>query len=62
MLTGYELHWNGEVAGIIDILENNIWIVNNLDAEKRFIIAWVSSAILLKRMQDIEKDKEHFDK
>ena len=62
MLTGYELHWNGEVAGIIDILENNIWIVNNLDAEKRFIMASVSSAILLKRMQDIEKDKEHFDK
>ena len=62
MLTGYELHWNGEVAGIIDILENNIWIVNNLDAEKKFIMASVSSAILLKRMQDVEKDKEHFDK
>ena len=62
LFAGYELHWNGEVAGIIDILDNNIWIANSLDAEKKFIMASVSSAILLKRMQDIEKDKDHFDR
>jgi hypothetical protein len=61
MLTGYELQWNGEVTAVIDILENNIWILNNLEPEKKLILASVSSSILLKRMQDVEKDKEHFD-
>ena len=28
MLTGYELHWNGELGLIIDLLANNIWILN----------------------------------
>lgn len=62
MLTGYELQWNGEVSGIIDILENNIWIVNSLEPERKLIIASISSAILLKRMQDVEKDREHLDR
>lgn len=62
LLAGYELQWNGEASGMIDILENNIWIGNNLDPEKRFILASISSAILLKRMQDIEKDREQFDR
>lgn len=62
MLSGYELQWNGEAVAMIDILENSIWILNNAETDKKMIIASVSSAILLKRMQDIEKDKEHFDR
>jgi hypothetical protein len=59
LLSGYELHLNGEVAGIIDILDNNIWLLNNASPEAKLIMASISSAILLKRMQDVEKDKEH---
>ena len=61
MITGYELQWNGEALAMIDILENSIWILNDAEADKKIILASVSSAILLKRMQDVEKDKEAFD-
>ncbi len=58
MLSGYELRWDDGVVGIIDILDNSIWIANNLDDEDKLIVSSVSSAMLLKRMQDVEKDKD----
>ena len=61
MLTGYELRWDDGVVGIIDILDNSVWIYNDLEAEDKLILSSVSSAILLKRMQDVEKDKDAFD-
>ena len=60
MLSGYELQWDGGVVGIIDILDNNIWIYNDLEQKDKLILSSISSAILLKRMQDVEKDKESF--
>ena len=59
MLTGYELRWDDGVVGIIDIMDNNIWLANNLDDHDRLILSSISSAILLKRMQDVEKDKDN---
>ena len=61
MLTGYEIKWDGGVVGIIDIMDNNIWIYNDLTKDEKLVIASISSAILLKRMQDVEKDKDEFD-
>jgi hypothetical protein len=58
ILSGYELRWDGGVVAIIDILDNNIWMANNLDAHDKLILSSISSAILLKRMQDVEKDKD----
>ena len=58
LLSGYELRWDDGVVGIIDILDNTIWIANNLDDDDKLIISSVSSAVLLKRMQDVEKDKD----
>ena len=58
LFSGYELKWDDGVVGIIDILDNNVWIANNLDAHDKLIVASVSSAVLLKRMKDVEKDKE----
>lgn len=57
-LSGYELQWDGGVVTIIDILDNNIWIYNDLDPQEKLILSSVASAILLKRMQDVEKDKD----
>jgi hypothetical protein len=57
-LSGYELQWDGGVVAIIDILDNNIWIYNDLDPQEKLILSSVASAILLKRMQDVEKDKD----
>jgi hypothetical protein len=57
ILSGYELQMNNSPVGLIDILDNRIWMSNDLDASTRLIVASVSSAILLKRMQDVEKDK-----
>jgi hypothetical protein len=61
MLSGYELQWDGGVVGIIDILDNNIWLANNLEPKEKLVVASVASSILLKRMQDVEKDKDVFD-
>ena len=58
LFSGYELRWDDGVVGIIDILDNNIWIANNLNAQDKLIIASVSSAVLLKRMKDVENDKD----
>lgn len=61
ILSGYEIQWDGGVVAIIDILDNNIWLANNLDAHDKLILSSISSAILLKRMQDVEKDKDSLD-
>jgi hypothetical protein len=58
MLTGYELRWDDGVVAIIDIMDNNIWLANNLDAPDKLILSSIASSILLKRMQDVEKDKD----
>lgn len=57
LLSGYELQWDGGVVAIIDILDNSIWIYNDLESSDKFLLSSVASAILLKRMQDVEKDK-----
>ena len=57
MLSGYELQWDGGVVAIIDILDNNVWIYNDLEPSEKFILSSISSAILLKRMQDVEKER-----
>jgi hypothetical protein len=58
MLAGYELQWDRGVVAIIDILDHAVWFENSLEAEDRLVLSSISSAILLKRMQDVEKDKE----
>lgn len=62
LFSGYELRWDDGVVAIVDILDNNIWLVNDLDPKEKLILASVSSALMLKRMQDVEKDKDSFDK
>jgi hypothetical protein len=57
LLSGYELQWDGGVVAVIDILDNSIWICNDLESTDKFILSSIASAILLKRMQDVEKDK-----
>jgi hypothetical protein len=59
MLTGYELQWDGGVVAIIDILDNNVWIYNDLEPAEKLVLSSVASAIMLKRMQDVEKDKDN---
>jgi hypothetical protein len=58
MLSGYELQWDGGVVAIIDILDNNLWIYNDLEPKEKMILSAISSAILLKKMQDVEKDRD----
>lgn len=61
LLSGYELQWDGGVVGIIDILDNNVWITNDLAPNEKLVVASIASSILLKRMQDVQKDKDAFD-
>jgi hypothetical protein len=57
MLSGYELQWDGGVVAIIDILDKSIWIYNDMEPSEKVILSSIASAILLKRIQDVEKDK-----
>jgi hypothetical protein len=61
LLSGYELQWDGGVVAIIDLMDNNIWLYNDLEPSEKLILSSVASAILLKRMQDVQKDKNAFD-
>lgn len=47
---GYELRMEDGVVGIIDQFGENIWIYNDLDANTKLILASISSAILLKKI------------
>jgi hypothetical protein len=58
ILTGYELRWDDGVVGVIDLMDNQIWLANNLEASEKIILSAVSSAIMLKRMQDVQQDKD----
>ena len=58
MLSGYELQWDGGVVAIIDILDNSVWMYNELESSEKLLVSSIASAILLKRMQDVEIDKE----
>ncbi|MCU7552343.1 hypothetical protein OCK74_24705 [Chitinophagaceae bacterium LB-8] len=57
MLAGYELQWDRGVVAIIDILDHSVWLQNSLEPADKLILSSISSAILLKRMQDVEKDE-----
>lgn len=58
LLSGYEMSWDGGVVAIVDILDNSLWMANNLVAGDRLIVSSVASSILLKRKQDVEKERQ----
>ena len=59
VLTGYELQWDGGVVAVVDIMDNNIWIYNDLEPSEKLLISSIASAIMLKRMQDVAQDKDN---
>ena len=58
LLTGYELSSNNNVLSVIDIINNKIAIANELPPTKKLLVSAIASSILLKRMQDVQKDKD----
>ncbi|MNS71540.1 hypothetical protein D3C72_1049130 [compost metagenome] len=54
MPAGYELRIDDGVVGIIDTYDNNVWIYNEMDKKTKFILASVSSAILLRKLESTE--------
>ncbi len=59
LLSGYELRWDDGVVGIIDLLDNQVWLYNDLEEKDKFILSSIASAIMLKRMQDVQKDRDN---
>jgi hypothetical protein len=53
ILTGYELRIEDGVVAIIDTFDHNIWIYNDLDAKTKMILASISTALLLRKIQDV---------
>jgi hypothetical protein len=54
MPAGYELRIDDGVVGIIDTYENNVWVYNDLDKQTKFMLASISSAILLRKLESTE--------
>ncbi len=50
---GYEIRIDGGVVGIVDVLDNQIWILNDLDPAYKMVLAAASSSLVLKRKQDL---------
>lgn len=57
LLTGYELRWDDGVVGLVDIMDNKVWMVNDLDPKEKMILSAIASAILLKRKQDVYTER-----
>jgi hypothetical protein len=54
ILMGYELRIDDGVIAIIDTLRHNVWMYNDLDKPTRLVVASVSSALLLRKVQDVK--------
>lgn len=54
ILTGYELRIDDGVIAIIDEFGHNVWIYNELDPPTKLVVASVSSALLLRKVQDVK--------
>jgi hypothetical protein len=54
ILTGYELRIDDGVIAIIDAFGHNVWFYNELDPPTRLVVASVSSALLLRKVQDVK--------
>jgi hypothetical protein len=50
LLMAYELKIGDGVIGVIDVFNKNVWIYNDLDDNLKLVIASVSSAILLRKL------------
>ena len=57
LLGGYQISVDNKPIAMIDILDNSIRIANEIEPAKKIVVSSIASAILLKRMQDVEKDK-----
>lgn len=53
ILTAYELRLDDGVVAIIDTFSHTVWMYKELDAPTKLIIASVSSALLLRKVQDV---------
>jgi hypothetical protein len=52
LLMAYELKIDNGVIGIVDVFNKNIWIYNDLENDLKLIIASVSSAILMRKLDE----------
>ena len=50
---GYEIRFEDGVVGIVDLLDNQVWMVNDLDPAYRMILAAASASLLLKKQKDL---------
>jgi hypothetical protein len=50
---GYEIRFEDGVVGVVDLLDNQVWMVNDLDPAYKMILAAASSSLLLKQQKDL---------
>jgi hypothetical protein len=52
LLMAYELKIDKGVIGIIDVFNKNVWMYNDLDKDLKLIVASVSSALLMRKLNE----------
>jgi hypothetical protein len=52
LLSGYELSTSGGVIAIVDLIDRNVWFYNELDAEEKFNVSAIATAILARRVHN----------
>lgn len=53
ILSGYELSIDGGVIGVIDAMGHHLWLYKELDEPTKLIVASICSALMLRKIQDI---------
>jgi hypothetical protein len=54
LLSGYELSTVDGVIAIIDVIDNNVWLYNELEPADKLMIAAISTTIFARRVNDVK--------
>ena len=52
IVSGYELRWDGGISCVVDAFGKYVWMYNELEPSEKLLLAAISTAILLRRIED----------
>ena len=53
MFAGYELKIDDGLIAVVDVLDNQVWMINEMDSSYKMVVAAVTSSLMLKKKQDL---------
>lgn len=55
LFAGYEIRVEDGVVAVVDLLDNQFWMLNDLDPDYQMVLATAVSSLVLKRKRDIQE-------